>query len=221
MKKFIITFIIALVVLSSLVYVDYFNTKTNNTFPKLALKSENDDAVIYTAIMYRVWFCKANRVYMIGSYKEDSICPKNYKYVNDVYKNDNGVNISKRDLQLLTNDGVYTSEMIEAMNSDKEVESAVYVAFNYLKNIYKVVDENESNKIIIFPEFKEVDGSYKWVYEEGEDNYYCLSSDEKSYAKMNDNVCGKYQSFKMDEKWCESYKNSTLVYEDKIEELCN
>ena len=220
MKKFIITFIIAIVILSSLVYVDYFNTKTNNTFPKLALKSENDDAVIYTAVMYRVWFCKANRRYMIGSYNEDSICPKNYKYVNGMYKNSNGVNISKKDLQLLTNDGVYTSEMIESMTDDKQVEEATNVAFSYLKYIYKVVNETETNKIIVFPVFKEEDGNYKWIYEEDEDKYYCLSEDEKSYARYSNDTCGKFEKFKMDEKWCESYKNSTLVYDDNAQQYC-
>ncbi len=78
MKRFIVVLIILLIVLFSLVYVDYFNTKANNTFPKLSLKSENDDAVIYTAVLYRVWYCKANKKYMIGSYSEDNIGPKNY-----------------------------------------------------------------------------------------------------------------------------------------------
>ncbi len=219
MKRFIVVLIILLIVLFSLVYVDYFNTKANNTFPKLSLKSENDDAVIYTAVLYRVWYCKANKKYMIGSYSEDNICPKNYEYKNGVYVNEEGIAISKKDLQLLTNDGIYTSDMIEKMNSDEQVKSAVHVAYDYLKNMYRVVNETEANKIIVFPEYKEVDGNYKWVYDE-EDNYYCLSSDEKSYAPFNNQVCGKYEAFKMDEEWCKSYKNSTLVYEDKVSEFC-
>ena len=219
MKRFLVIFVVVLVVFVSLIYVDFFNTKTNNTYPKLALKSETDDAVVYTAILYRVWYCKATKMYMIGSYSEGSICPRNYKYVDDFYINDNGVSISKKDLQLLTNDGVYTSEMIENMTSSKEVEDAVYVSESYLSRVYKVVNETESNKIIIFPEFKEDGGRYSWVYEE-EDNYYCLSKDEKSYAKFDNNKCGKYTTFNMDERWCKLYKNSTLVYDEKISDLC-
>jgi len=220
MKRFVIILLLVCVVFFSLVYVDYFNTKTNNTYPKLSLKSENDDAVIYTAVLYRVWYCKTNKKYMIGSYSEDSICPKNYEYTNDTYTNTNGISISKRDLQLLTNDGIYTSEMIENMNSKKQVDDAVHVAYDYMKNVYKVVNETESNKIIIFPEFKEKDGRYEWVYEEDENSYYCLSSDEKMYAKYDNVECGKFVPFKMDSKWCQAYQNSTLVYEDHIEDLC-
>ena len=220
MKKFLIIFFILVIVVFSLVYVDYFNTKTNNTYPKLALKSENEDAVVYSAILYKVFYCKANKKYMLASYQEGNVCPKNYEYVNDEYENAHGIKISKRDLQLLTNDGVYTSEMIENMTSNKQVEDAVHVAYNYLKNIYKVVNETESNKIIIFPEFKSNNGNYEWVYEEEEDNYYCLSKDELSYAKYGNEKCGTYEKFEMDKEWCENYKNSTLIYEDKIEELC-
>lgn len=219
MKRFVIVFILLLIVFSSLVYVDYFNTKTNNTFPKLALKSENDDAVIYTAVLYRVWQCKANNKLMIGSYTEDNLCPKNYSYTNGTYTNTNGVNISKRNLQLLSNDGVYTSEMIENMTSEKQVEDAVYVAYNYLKNNYKVIQDDGPNKIIVFPEFKEVDGDYTWVYDE-ETSYFCLSKDEKSYAPYVEEACGEYKKFAMDDKWCSLYTNSTLVYDEKVDSLC-
>ena len=220
MRKFIIIIIIVLVVLSSLIYVDYFNTKTNNTYPKLALKSENEDAFIYNAVLYRVWYCKANKKYMIGSYTEDNICPKNYEYSKGMYTNSNGVAISKRNLQLLTNDGVYTSEMIENMTNEKQVEDAVYVAETYLKSLYKVVDEMDNYKLIVFPEFKEVDGNYSWEYEIPSDDYYCLSEDGKKYAKLENEVCGKYETFKMDKKWCELYKGSTLVYDDSLNDLC-
>ena len=220
MRRFIIILIILLVVISSLVYVDYFNTKTNNTYPKLALKNEDEDAIIYSAILYKVWYCKVNKMYMIGSYGEDNICPKNYEYSDGKYTNVNGVVISKRDLQLLTCDGTYTSEMIENMTSSKQVEDAVYVVETYSKRMYKIIDETEEYKIIVFPEFKEEEGNYNWVYDEREDNYYCLSNNEKSYAKFENEQCGKYESLKMDKKWCELYKSSTLIYDDKANGLC-
>ena len=220
MRKYIIIIFLILIVLCSLIYVDYFNTKTNNTYPKLSLKSENDDAIIYTAVLYKVWYCKSNKSYMIGSYTEDNICPKNYEYSNGTYTNSNGVVISKKNLQLLTNDGVYTSEMIENMTDEKQVEDAVYVAFNYLKMMYKVVDELDYYKLVVFPEFKEVDDHYTWEYSIPSDNYYCVSNDGKSFAHMYNEKCGRFVSFKMDEKWCSLYKNSTLIYDEEVSELC-
>ena len=220
MRKFIIIFIIVAVILTSLVYVDYFNAKANNTYPKLSLKSEDDDAYIYSAIFYRVYYCKVNKKYMIGSYSEKNICPKNYEYVNDTYTNSQGIVISKRDLQLLTSEGIYTSEMVENMNSEKQVKDAVHVANSYLKNIYKVVNELEDFRVIVFPEFKEdEDDNYKWIYNEEED-YYCLSEDSSEYAKYDNEECGVFEKFKMDKEWCENYKNSTLIYEDNIDNLC-
>ena len=219
MKKVLVIFFLTIIIVASLVYVDYFNAKTNNTYPKLSLKSENDDSIKYNAVLYRVWYCKANKRYMISTYSEGEVCPKNYEYKNGIYTNTNGVEISKRDLQLLTHDGVYTSEMIENFKKEEEVKDALYVAENYLKNNYKVINETDTNRIIVFPEFKEVDGNFSWEYDETT-NYYCLSSDSKSYAKFDNNECGEFIEFKMDKKWCELYSNSTLVYEDNIEGLC-
>ena len=105
-------------------FFDYFYTKTNNVAPKISLKEEMDEnTTVYKAIFYKVWYCKSNKSYYIGSYSDkDAICPKNYSYDNGYYTNELGVKISKRDLQLLTNDGVYTDEMIENMNSNGCVE---------------------------------------------------------------------------------------------------
>ncbi len=222
MKKILTTIVIVIIVLVSLIYIDYFNAKTNYTSPKISLKEETDDAIEYKAVLYRVWFCKTNKMYLVGDYSEDLVCPKNYKYENNVYKNENGVEITKRDLQLLTNDGIYTSEMIENMNSNKQVEDAVHVAFNYLKYKYKKVDKENGVDIALFPEFKEVDGNYRWVYDEEGEDKYCIKEKDGIllYAKYLDNKCGKYEEVVMDELWCEAYKNSTLVYKSEIQVLC-
>ena len=223
MKKFLITIIIILIIVPSLIYIDYFNAKANNTSPKVSLKEETEDAIIYKAFFYRVWYCKTNKMYLLGNYSEEEICPKNYKYEDDTYTNEHGVAFSKRDLQLLTNDGVYTDEMIVNISSNKQVEDAVHVSYNYLKTKYKKIKNISNAEVVVFPEFKEVDGNYRWVYdEEDESSYYCLVEKDgiTSYAKYDNGVCGKYERIKMDEKWCSSYQNSTLAYNDEINKLC-
>ena len=223
MKKIkIILFIILvfIVIVGSLAYFDYVNAKASNTSPKLSIKSELDeDSVVYKAILYKVWYCKNNKTYTIGSYSDkDAICPKNYVYDEDgYYTNALNVKISKRDLQLLTITGIYTSEMIENMNSEKQVESAVHVAYNYGINKYK---ETDKTNIVILPEFTLKDGQYKWVYDE--ENLYCLNGKEYSFslAKYENDKCGTYEKVKMDKQWCDSYENSTLVYEEGIDKLC-
>ena len=221
--KFVIFLVIVAVIITGAVYLDYFNTKANNTSPKISIKEESDDYILYKSILYRVLYCKTNKRYIIGSYSEDVVCPKNYAYVDDSYTNEEGIKISKRDLQLLANDGVYTSEMIENMNSNKQVESAVHVAYNFGKTKYSVIKSEKNYKLVVFPEFKEEDGTYKWVYdEEDKENYYCLTANKYdiSYAKYTNGSCGKYEKLKMDEEWCGTYENSTLVYEDGIGALC-
>jgi len=226
LKKLIIILIVIIVLLSILVYIDYFNTKTNNTSPKISLKEDlNDDTILYKAILYKVWYCKSNNTYLIGSYDDkDAICPKNYKYVDGYYTNELNVKISKRDLQLLTSTGVYTSEMIESISSNKQLDNYVHVAYEYEKNKYKELSNKKSSdgfKIIEFQDFKEIDNYYKWVYDE--DKLYCLKEDKdkKYYSLLTDDKCGKFEEFKMDKEWCNNYKSSTLVYEEGIEKYCN
>ena len=129
-KKILIIFIVVLAVISIAAYIDYFITKTNNTYPKIAIKKKIDDnTTVYTALLYKVWYCDSNKTYTVGSYSDKAaICPKNYSYTDGYYTNESGIKISKKDLQMLTNDGVYSSEMIENMNSDKQVEEALHVA---------------------------------------------------------------------------------------------
>ena len=153
--------------MSSLIYFDYFNVKTNNTSPKISLKEEiNENQILYKAVFYKVWYCKTNKTYTISPYSvADEVCPINYVYNDGYYTNAEGIKISKRDLQLLTNDGVYTSEMIETFNSNKQVEDAVHVAYNYGKYKYKTIEDEDNYSLVAFPDFKEDNNNYKWIYD--------------------------------------------------------
>lgn len=220
LKKIIIFLIVIIVLVSACSYIDYYIAKMNNTSPKIAIKDEIDEnTTVYKCVLYKVWYCKTNDTYTFGSYSDkDAICPKDYKYESGYYTNDLGIKISKRDLQLLTNDGVYTNDMIENMNSESQVRSAVHVAYNYGKSKYKILEsKSNNNKIVIFPEFKEQNGNYKWIYEE-ESQLYCLK--DKEVAIYDNEKCGTYEKIKMDEQWCSNYETSTLIYEDGINELC-
>lgn len=223
MKKVIITIIVILVVLSALVYFDYFYVKTNNTSPKISIKEEvNENQILYKAIFYKVWYCKTNKSYTIASYDEvDAVCPSNYAYVDGYYTNSEGIKISKRDLQLLVNNGIYTGDMVETINSNTMLESFVHVAYNYGKAKYKITSKKSSDghKLVMLSEFKEDDDVYKWIYDE--EKLYCLK-DNNSIALYDskEEKCGKYEKIKMDSEWCSNYKTSTLVYEDNISSYC-
>lgn len=222
MKKVLIIIIVTLVLLASIVYIDYFNAKANSTSPKISLKENLDNnQILYKAVFYKVWYCKTNKTYTITSYSDvDPICPIDYRYVDGYYTNSEGIKISKRDLQLLTNDGIYTAEMIEAMNSNKQVEDAVHVAYNYGKYKYKFssIKSEDGNKLVMLPDFSLEDDNYKWIY--NEDNLYCIKEKGNLLIAKYENKCGKYETIKMDKDWCQNYKSSTLVYEDNIEKYC-
>ncbi len=227
LKKIIIITIVILVVIFVATYIDYFITKTNNTYPKISIKQKlSDNEFVYKAILYKVWYCDSNKTYTIGNYSDkDAICPKNYTYVDDFYTNESGIKISKRDLQLLTNDGVYSSEMVENMNTEKQVSEAVHVSEEYGKTKYKSLNKESEDgyKLVLVPKFKsDKNGNYKWQYDDNENEYYCLRSDKnKNYlSKYNGEECEGFNKVKMDSEWCTNYVNSMLVYEDNIEELC-
>jgi hypothetical protein len=219
-KLLIIIFIVFLFI-SSIVYIDYFNAKSNNTNPKISIKVESENSILYKAAFYRVYYCKTNKKYVFADYNEEVVCPNNYNYINGYYTNSEDISISKRDLQLLTNDGIYTSEMIEGLKTEGEVKNAVNVAYEFGLIKYKVLEETDEYSVVLFPEFEEDEDGYDWKYDE-ESNKYCFKGENYNYlmAKYDNNKCGKYERVKMNEQWCTSYKTSTLVYLKGIENLC-
>ena len=90
---------------------------------------------------------------------------KRLKSIQDFTELGSGYKISQRDLEIITKNGIYTSEMIEAMKNNKSLNDAVYVASLYGKTVYKkIVDKNDNeilvddNYLVVFPEFKKVKG---------------------------------------------------------------
>ena len=227
-KKILIIILVLLILGGGIVYIDYFLVKTKNIVPKLSIKEEqNADLIVYKAIFYKVWYCKTNDTITLGNYNDpDAICPREYEYVDGYYTNSLGVSISQKDLELIKN-GIYTSEMIEAMKSESEVKDAVYIAYNYGKIKYqKALDENKKElkssngmNLIVFPEFIEENGEYKWIY--NSEKYYCLNETDNTYSEYIEEKCDQnYQKITLDKEWCGKYKNSILVYNDEIKKIC-
>ena len=231
MKKFVrllIFLAVLIAILGAAAYIDYFITKSKGTYPKIAIsKKLSDEAVVYNAVFYRVWYCKTNNEYTIGSYADkDAICPHNYEYEDGYYTNALGIKISKKDLQLISSYDIYTTEMIDNMSSDAQVQSAVHVASEYIeKTKYQSVNKKseDGEELIVFPEFvfDEETGNYSWKYNtEDESKYYCMSGNSFAKYDIEEEECGSFSKVKMDEEWCSSYELSTLVYENKIEQFC-
>ncbi len=232
-KIFIIVFTL-LLILSALAYIDYFLVKTNNKVPKFSLKKDEKDFIVYSAPFYKVWYCKDSKTVILGGYDDpDAICHKSYEYVDGYYTNSSGLKISEEDLELITKNGIYTSEMVEAMKDEKEVQDAVFVADTYGRLVYKKKLDSkgnemmvgEDNYVVVFPEFVKVEGKYDWHYEEEyTDRVYCMEDRDgvEYFTRYNNGSCGKsYFKLKLDDKWCGKYKDSTLVYkEDSVKNLC-
>ena len=218
--KWLIVIFIAALIIFGIVYIDYYSAKANGTNPKISIKEESENSILYKAAFYKVYYCRTNKKYIFADYNEEVVCPNNYVYNNGYYNNSEDINISKKDLQLLTNDGIYTSEMIEQLKTETEVKIAVDVAYQYGLKKYKVIDEEDEYNIVLFPTFESVEDNYDWIY--NEEDKYCLKGENYNLylASYNNDKCGKYEKIKMDEKWCEAYKTSTLVYVKGIENLC-
>ena len=219
--KYLIIFFISIIVIGFIIYIDYFNAKANNTNPKISIKVESDNYILYKAALYRVYYCKTNKKYIIADYNEEVVCPNNYEYQDGFYINREEVQISKKDLQLLTNDGVYTSEMIENFKTEKDVQNAVLVANSFGSKKFKVINEMEEYSIVIFPSFESVNDNYDWIYNE-DGIKYCIKGENYNYqvTKYENDKCGKFEKIKMNDEWCENYKTSTLIYIKGIENLC-
>lgn len=226
-KVISISVLILLLLLGAVVYIDYYIVKNKNTIPKISIKSETKEFYVYKALFYKVWKCKSDNSIIIGGYDDpDALCKINYEFKDGYYINSNGVEISKKDLSMLTITGVYTSDMIENMETKSDVELSLYVVSKYEMLDYKKVNELKSNDgydIIVFPTFEynsETD-TYNWNYNTSDtDKYYCFDSNKKMYSKYRNSECGEFVSLTLDDKWCNAYKNSTLIYNKEISKYC-
>ena len=56
MKKVVIILIAVLVLLSAVIYIDYFIVVNRTSYPKISIKKELDENLsVYNAVLYRVW----------------------------------------------------------------------------------------------------------------------------------------------------------------------
>ena len=69
-KKIFIIIIVLLLILSCLSYIDYFLVKTKNVVPKISLKEEKKEFIVYKAPFYKVWYCKDSKIIVIGGYDD-------------------------------------------------------------------------------------------------------------------------------------------------------
>lgn len=231
-KLILIILFIILLVLSAIVYIDYFIVKEKSVPPKISLVEEEKEFYVYKAPFYKVWKCKSDDSIIIGDYNDpDAICKTNYEFVNNYYTNKNGLKISKKDLYMITLTGVYTHDMIEKMVTQKDIDDALYVVSKYENLEYEKVmlNKNENLKsvdgysIIVFPifEYNTKTDTYNWSYNTKDTkNYYCYDDKNKSYSKYINNTCGEFVKLTLDEKWCSLYKNSTLSLNEEISKYC-
>ena len=233
--KIFFTIIILAAIVAALAYIDYFLVVKKDTLPKFALKEENKEkeVIVYKGLLYKLWYCTYDKSRTIGSYSDaEAICPRTYEYVDDYYTNNNGLKISKKDLQLMTYKNIYTYDMIELMSDTKEVSNASYVVYEYGKTFYeekadsKVKYNKKNLKLVSFPDFVLDGKNYVWKISNDETTkYYCM--DEKDDINIfslyeNEKCSDTFEKIKLDDKWCELAKNSTLAYMDNvISDLCS
>jgi len=228
LKKILILIFILFIIVGFAVYIDYFISKIKDTYPKISImKKINDNEDVYNAVFYRVWYCKTNNKYTIGSYSDtDAICPIDYVYEKGYYTNAAGVQISKRDLELISE--VMTSEMIENISSSSMLSDIVSVAYDYGKLNYELyTDENNNTfkspngyNIVVFYDFIESKSEYKWDLDYNKK--YCFNIYKGiPYRALYDGVaCGQFEKVLVGENWCSLYDKTMLVYDEKAISLC-
>ena len=105
LKKIMLILLLVVVLFSAAAYIDYFIVVKKTTHPKIAIKKIiNKDLEVYNSIFYRVWYCKLNNTYTIGSYSDkDAICNNKLKYDDDGnYTNALDVTIACDNMKLIS-----------------------------------------------------------------------------------------------------------------------
>lgn len=225
LKKIMLILLLVVVLFSAAAYIDYFIVVKKTTHPKIALKKIiNEDLEVYNSIFYRVWYCKLNNTYTIGSYSDkDAICNNTLKYDKDGnYTNALDVTIACDNMKLISE--FYSYDVISGMTSE-EVEDSIYVANNAYKVKYKYILDTDGDKqethsgynLIQFPELKlNSKDEYEWVYD---DQLYCINAN-REIALYIDEECSTFEPFTLDKKWCTLYKQSNLANSKEALEMC-
>ena len=225
LKLMSLILLIAAVLFSAAVYIDYFVVTSRTTYPKISLKKElSENLLVYNSVFYRVWYCKINKTYTIGNYSDmDAICSNTLKYdSNGDYTNAKDVKIEADNMKLISN--FYSYEAIGIMNSE-EVEDAIYVAKNAYKVKFKYLLDSTGDKmethsgynIIQFPKFElNNKDEYEWVFD---NEYYCIDS-KNQIASYEDEECGEFVSLGIESRWCKLYKFTNLSDSKEAKRLC-
>lgn len=228
-KKILIILLIVVAVFSAITYLDYFLAKSQNTIPKIVLKSENKikQMKIYKGLFYKVIKCSSNNDIIYTDYESsEDVCPRKVTYDKDGYfTNTEGYKISKKEYKLMSYQNIYTFDTIDSIDKKEDIDNYTFVAFEYLSKQYilkediEITHNEETLKLAIFPTFKEENETYEFVYdEENVEKLYCVKTDENNqttfskYNKETQTCEENFEKITMDSKWCKLYKNSTLVY---------
>lgn len=226
-KKVVVVLIAVLILLSAVIYIDYFVVVKRTSYPKISIKKEIDENLsVYNAILYRVWYCKLNNTYTIGNYSDkDAICTNALKYDKDGnYTNANDVKISAENMKLIS--AFYSYETIGNMSS-QDVEDALYVIKNAHKVKYKYSTDDSGTtqethsgyQLIIFPKYEIKNNDVKWNY--SEDEVYCINENKEiSLYNVEEEECFDFEPIGIDKKWCNLYQKSNLKDSKIAIELC-
>lgn len=228
MRNFLKVLLVLIIIFGLVSYIDYFMVKKKNVVPKISIKKEYKDSemIVYNSLFYKVWYCTKDKSIIIGSYGEDdAVCPLTYEFVDEYYTNASNYKISKSDLSIISYNNIYTREMIDIMKSKEEVDNAVYVSLTFMKLSPKIIETSikldEGISIALYPTYNENEN--KWEYKDNIDNYYCYKKvDGLEYnSKYINGKCEELKLITIEDKWCNLYKNSTLVYNEEIKnEYC-
>ena len=222
-KKILFIVVIALLVITGALYIDFFFCKHRETHPRIAIKEKiNDDEVVYKAAFYKVWYCKTTKKYTLGGWGDvDAICPSDYEYEDGIYTNGAGLKITEHDLEVIKN--YYDNEIIETFNDENQVKDALYVSETYKHLEYKRATDEEGNELssgryalVTFPELVlNEENKYEWQQSKAK---YCL--DNEKYAEYKDEACGEFKPLVYDAEWCKKYTNSIFGYNEEIKAKC-
>lgn len=221
MKKTILIILGVLVLLSGFYFFDYIRVTKYDKLPIIALKTEIKEKqfTLYKALFYKVWICSYKDVngdikQTIGSYRDaDPKCPKIISFTDGYYENINGIKISTKDYQTITN--LYDVDAIDSWTSDTDIENALYVANELEKSFFNLKENstftlnNDIINIAIFFDLVEDDDSYTWQEMANDETYYyCVKQDAVAkrnlFAKYQNGTCDSIWLFKnFSEKWCQ------------------
>lgn len=214
-----------IIILTSLVVIDYSTSKLYGRVPILVIKKEDKEKqyIKYSGIFYTMWVCTAEENNY--SINQEPMCPKRIDFNNGIYTSDKNIEITIRDYKILQDYFSFTDinefetrdDLIRALEIAGELHETTFTT----KEGYTTTHEGEEYMIAMFQRLTlDSSGTFSYGINENDlSGHYCIKQNDTKTRYLISRYDGtkcteEFKELELSQEWCN--KAGKYRYHDSI-----